>query len=210
MAGRHRFRRFAILREILEWSRCARTPVAPGCTIVLVDGLTGIAHCVSVKALAAGRRAGDCYVASAVRGCCPRVLPPRRATTVGRVSGAADNPVPALDQRSEHRPPTVVRVPSDAVIALVAGTRTCGLFPGAGIAGNTPSAWCQGLRSWLTRCGDTSSTTATSEPVIRWSLLSCRAIARHLAAASRCNRSASRDASRAALISAKSSSSSSI
>ncbi|MBV9143549.1 MAG: hypothetical protein JO115_21990 [Pseudonocardiales bacterium] len=73
MAGRHRFRRFAILREVLEWSRCARTPVAPGCTIVLVDGLTGVAHCLTVKAFAAGRRAGDCYVAL----CGARVLPER-------------------------------------------------------------------------------------------------------------------------------------
>ena len=75
MAGRHRFRRLAAFREILEWSRRARRPVAtaPGCTIVLVDGLTGVAHCLTVKAFAAGRRAGDCYVAL----CGARVLPER-------------------------------------------------------------------------------------------------------------------------------------
>jgi hypothetical protein len=75
VAGGHRFRRLAIFREILEWSRRARTPLAsaPGCTTVLVDGLTGVAHCVSVKAFAAGHRAGDCYVAL----CGARVLPER-------------------------------------------------------------------------------------------------------------------------------------
>lgn len=73
MAGRHRFRRLATFREILDRSRRTRTPAAPGCTIVFVDALTGIAHCVTDKALAAGPRAGGCYVAL----CGAQVLPDR-------------------------------------------------------------------------------------------------------------------------------------
>lgn len=63
MVGRRRFRRIATLREIL--GRRARTPVATaqGCTIGFADGPTGIGHCVTADAFAAGRRAGGCYVA---------------------------------------------------------------------------------------------------------------------------------------------------
>jgi hypothetical protein len=73
MAGRHRFRRIATLREIL--GRRARPPVAtaPGCTIAFADGPTGIAHRVTEDAFAEGRRAGGCYVAL----CGAQVLPTR-------------------------------------------------------------------------------------------------------------------------------------
>jgi hypothetical protein len=73
MAGRHRYRRLATLREILDRSRRARSPVAtaPGCTIAFADGPTGIAHRVTDAAFAAGRRAGDRYVAL----CGAQVLP---------------------------------------------------------------------------------------------------------------------------------------
>ncbi|MEO7195342.1 MAG: hypothetical protein ABIZ05_11050 [Pseudonocardiaceae bacterium] len=58
MTGRHCFRRIATLREIL--GRRARPPAAvPGCTIGFADGPTGIAHCVTGEAFAAGRRTGD-------------------------------------------------------------------------------------------------------------------------------------------------------
>jgi hypothetical protein len=72
-AGRHRFRRLATLREILDRSRRARTPVAPapGCTISFADGPTGIAYRVTEEAFAAGRRAGGRYVAL----CGAQVLP---------------------------------------------------------------------------------------------------------------------------------------
>ena len=73
MAGRHRFRRIVTLREILDWSRRARPPVAPapGCTISFVDGPTGVAHRVTGETFAAGRRAGGRYVAL----CGVQVLP---------------------------------------------------------------------------------------------------------------------------------------
>jgi hypothetical protein len=73
MPGRHRFRRIVTLREILDRSRRARTPVAPvpGCMIVFADGPTGIAHRVTTEAVAAGRRAGGRYVAL----CGVQVLP---------------------------------------------------------------------------------------------------------------------------------------
>ncbi|MGH3426257.1 MAG: hypothetical protein ACRDQZ_01565 [Mycobacteriales bacterium] len=62
----------ATLREILGRGRRARTPV-PGCTIGFVDGPTGIAHCVTQDAFAAGRRTGGRYVAL----CGAQVLPAR-------------------------------------------------------------------------------------------------------------------------------------
>jgi hypothetical protein len=72
MAGRHRFRRIATLREILDRGRRARTPAAtPTCTISFADGPTGVAHRVTGEAFAAGRRAGGRYVAV----CGARVLP---------------------------------------------------------------------------------------------------------------------------------------
>jgi hypothetical protein len=75
MAGKHRYRGIATLREILGWGRRARPPVAtaPGCTIGFADGPTGIAHRVTEEAFAAGRRAGGCYVAL----CGAQVLPAR-------------------------------------------------------------------------------------------------------------------------------------
>ena len=74
MPGRHRFRRIATLREILDWSRRARPPaVELVCTIEFADGPTGIAHRVTAAAFAAGRRAGGRYVAL----CGARVLPER-------------------------------------------------------------------------------------------------------------------------------------
>ncbi|MBV8540513.1 MAG: hypothetical protein JO364_08560 [Pseudonocardiales bacterium] len=73
MAGKHRYRHIATLREIL--GHRARTPVAttPGCTIGFADGPTGIAHRVTADTFAAGRRAGGCYVAL----CGAEVLPAR-------------------------------------------------------------------------------------------------------------------------------------
>jgi len=49
MAGKHRYRRIATLREILGRGHRARPPVAtaPGCTIAFADGPTGIAHRVT-------------------------------------------------------------------------------------------------------------------------------------------------------------------
>ena len=74
MPGRHRFRRLATLREILDWSRRARPPaVELVCTIEFADGPTGIAHRVAAEAFAAGLRAGGRYVAL----CGARVLPER-------------------------------------------------------------------------------------------------------------------------------------
>ncbi len=63
MAGRHRFRRIATLREIL--GRRARMPVAtaPGCTIGFADGPTGMGHRVTADTFAAGRCEGGRYVA---------------------------------------------------------------------------------------------------------------------------------------------------
>jgi hypothetical protein len=64
MPGRHRFRRLATLREILDWGRRARSPAAaPRCTVMFADGPTGIAHRVTGEAFAAGHRAGGSYVA---------------------------------------------------------------------------------------------------------------------------------------------------
>ena len=65
MAGRHRFRRLATLREILGRSRRDQTPVAAAlrCTIAFTDGPTGIEHRVTDEAFAAGRRAGGRYIA---------------------------------------------------------------------------------------------------------------------------------------------------
>jgi hypothetical protein len=71
MAGRHRFRRLATLREILGRGRRVRPLVASGCTIAFADGPTGIAHRVTEEAFAAGRRAGGRYVAL----CGAQVLP---------------------------------------------------------------------------------------------------------------------------------------
>ncbi|MBV9164024.1 MAG: hypothetical protein JO281_21320 [Pseudonocardiales bacterium] len=73
MAGKHRYRRLATVREILDRSRRARSPVAtaPGCTIAFADGPTGIAHRVTDAAFAAGRHAGGRYVAL----CGAQVLP---------------------------------------------------------------------------------------------------------------------------------------
>lgn len=63
MAGRHRFRGIATLREIL--GRHARPPVAtaPGCTVGFADGVTGIAHSVTEEAFTEGPRSGGRYVA---------------------------------------------------------------------------------------------------------------------------------------------------
>lgn len=71
MPGRHRFRRLAMLREIL--GRHVRSPVTPvpAGTVVLTDGVTCIAHRVTREAFLAGCRAGNCYVAL----CGVRVLP---------------------------------------------------------------------------------------------------------------------------------------
>jgi hypothetical protein len=75
MPGRHRYRRIATLREILDRCRRARPPgVALVCTIEFADGPTGIAHRVTAAAFAAGRRAGGHYVAL----CGAQVLPTRR------------------------------------------------------------------------------------------------------------------------------------
>ncbi|MGH3864541.1 MAG: hypothetical protein ACRDQ4_00100 [Pseudonocardiaceae bacterium] len=65
MAVKHRYRLIAALREILSRGRRPRTPVplAPGCTIGFADGPTGIAHCVTADAFAAGHGAGGRYVA---------------------------------------------------------------------------------------------------------------------------------------------------
>ncbi|MGH3867699.1 MAG: hypothetical protein ACRDQ4_16495 [Pseudonocardiaceae bacterium] len=73
MAGKHRDRLIAALREILGRGPRARRPVtpAPGCTIGFADGPTGIAHRVTAEAFAAGRRAGGRYVAL----CGAQVLP---------------------------------------------------------------------------------------------------------------------------------------
>jgi hypothetical protein len=75
MAGKHRYRGIATLREILGRCRRARPPVAatPGCTIGFADGPTGIAHRVTEEAFAAGCCAGGCYVAL----CGAQVLPER-------------------------------------------------------------------------------------------------------------------------------------
>ena len=74
MPGRHRFRRIATLREILDWSRRARTPTAtPTCTISFADGPTGVAHRVTGEAFAVGARAGGRYVAL----CGAQVFPAR-------------------------------------------------------------------------------------------------------------------------------------
>ncbi len=73
MAGRHRFRRLATLCEILGRGRRARslvTPVPVG-TVVLTDGVTGVAHRVTRDAFRTGCRAGGRYVAL----CGVRVLP---------------------------------------------------------------------------------------------------------------------------------------
>jgi hypothetical protein len=82
MPGRHRFRRIATLREILDRSRRARPPavLAPVCTVEFADGPTGIAHRVTAAAFAAGRRAGGRYVAL----CGAQVLP-ERLTAPARV-----------------------------------------------------------------------------------------------------------------------------
>ena len=74
MPGRHRFRRIATLREILDRSRRARPPAAAlVCTVEFADGPTGIAHHVTAAAFAAGRRTGGRYVAL----CGAQVLPAR-------------------------------------------------------------------------------------------------------------------------------------
>ena len=74
MPGRHRYRRIATLREILDWSRRPRPPaVELVCTIEFADGPTGIAHRVAAEAFAAGLRAGGRYVAL----CGAQVLPER-------------------------------------------------------------------------------------------------------------------------------------
>lgn len=63
-AGRHRYRRIATLREILDRGRRVWSPVASAsaCTVVFTDGPTGIAHHVTEEAFGAGR-AGGRYVA---------------------------------------------------------------------------------------------------------------------------------------------------
>lgn len=64
MPGRHRFRRLAMLWEVLGRGRGARPPVASAsrCTVVLADGQTGVAHRVTEEAFVAGHRAGGPYV----------------------------------------------------------------------------------------------------------------------------------------------------
>lgn len=71
MAGKHRFRLCAPLREIL--SRGRPTAPAAGCTVGFTDGVSGIAHRVTQEAFAAGPRAGGHYVAL----CGTRVRPIR-------------------------------------------------------------------------------------------------------------------------------------
>jgi hypothetical protein len=78
MPGRHRYRRIATLREILDRSRRARPPavLVPVCTVEFADEPTGIAHRVTAAAFAAACRAGGRYVAL----CGAQVLPERLTT----------------------------------------------------------------------------------------------------------------------------------
>jgi hypothetical protein len=71
MAGRHRFRRLAALREMLDRGRRARGPVAtaPGCTIAFADGPSGIAHRVTDAALPRAVARKVVMSLSAVRRC---------------------------------------------------------------------------------------------------------------------------------------------
>jgi hypothetical protein len=71
MAGKHRYRLSAPLREILSRARPAAP--APGCTVGFTDGLTSIVHRVTTEAFTAGRREGGRYVAL----CGARVRPVR-------------------------------------------------------------------------------------------------------------------------------------
>lgn len=75
MPGRHCFRRVATLREIVGRCRRARPAAAPvpAGTVVLTDGVTGVAHRVTREAFAEGCRAEGRYVAL----CGVRVLPVR-------------------------------------------------------------------------------------------------------------------------------------
>jgi hypothetical protein len=75
MPGRHCFRRVATLREILSRGRRARPAAAPvpAGTVVLTDGVIGVAHRVTRETFAEGCRAGGRYVAL----CGARVLPAR-------------------------------------------------------------------------------------------------------------------------------------
>jgi hypothetical protein len=71
MPGRHRFRRLVALREILgRRARPLAVPVPMG-TVMLTDGVTGIAHRVTREAFVTGCRAGGRYVAL----CGVQVLP---------------------------------------------------------------------------------------------------------------------------------------
>jgi hypothetical protein len=98
-AGRHRYRRIATLREILDRGRRAWSPVASAsaCTVVFTDGPTGVAHHVTEEAFGAGR-AGVVTLPSVVRRCSPRASLLRRFSAVRCASGVSDGLVPALDR----------------------------------------------------------------------------------------------------------------
>jgi hypothetical protein len=65
MAGKHCYRGFAALREILDRGRRARPPAAPAprYSVMIADGPTGVADRVTEEAFVAGHRAGSPYVA---------------------------------------------------------------------------------------------------------------------------------------------------
>ena len=102
MAGKHRYRLIATLREILGRGPHARTPAAttPRCTIGFADGPTGIAHCVTEETFAAGRRAGGRYVAL----CGAPVLP-------ASLSAPARYHCPTCERAPDAPVPAALRIP---------------------------------------------------------------------------------------------------